>query len=67
VTLSPPSSDIPEANFHIDYTATSGGSQNSELATYVLKVTHLAKVVTLEKEAIRKFEDKELKGQMDHQ
>lgn len=68
-TLSPPSADIPEANFDIDTASLpelraalrTRNQQYEELSTYVLKVTNLEKkVLTLEKEVARK--DKELKG-----
>ena len=68
-TLSPPSTDIPEANFDIDTASApqlraalrTRNQQYEELATYVHKVTNLEKkVLTLEKEVARK--DKELKG-----
>ena len=68
-TLSPSSTDVPEANFDIDTASApqlraalrTRNQQYEELATYALKVANLEKkVLTLEKEVARK--DKELKG-----
>jgi len=76
-TLSPPSTDIPEANFDVETASAAQlrealktrNQQYDELATYVLKVTeaHVAEVTNLEKKvsALDKEvirKDKELKG-----
>ena len=76
-TLTPPSTDIPEANFDIDTASApqlraaliSRNQRYDELATYVLKVTevHATEVANLEKKVLTlekdvARKDKELKG-----